>query len=267
MGVLAHVRLGRLTWHNRFGFASTASHQALHRAGDWLAPLMAIVEVLSHALRPVSLAPSVWQHVWRPSRARIFTDLTKLVIPVAFYVLGAFVCVLQAFSSRFSARCYCAGGRHDHRRFDDAYGEPHGEREKREGGRRTDGAAIVQSSSLSRSSLCLTPALRWRLRVKPLCRVGPSRSAQVSGWAWRPSGSDSTRARYGGRHGEYRLTQPADRLFTPFILGLALMEAPLPRWSSPSSCKERSRRQRTRGARRPLVADQPAANDEDPASR
>jgi F-type H+-transporting ATPase subunit a len=27
----------------------------------------------------------------------IFTDLTYAVIPVAFYVLGAFVCVVQAF--------------------------------------------------------------------------------------------------------------------------------------------------------------------------
>jgi len=27
----------------------------------------------------------------------IFTDLTKLVIPVAFYVLGAFVSLVQAF--------------------------------------------------------------------------------------------------------------------------------------------------------------------------
>jgi F-type H+-transporting ATPase subunit a len=38
----------------------------------------------------------------------IFTGLTKVVIPVIFYFLGAFVCVLQAFVFTLLSMVYVA---------------------------------------------------------------------------------------------------------------------------------------------------------------
>ncbi len=82
----------------------------------WLAPLMAIVEVLSHVFRPVSLAIRLFGNMFADHLVLgIFTDLTKVVIPVAFYVLGAFVCVLQAFVFTILSTVYIAlAVAHDH---------------------------------------------------------------------------------------------------------------------------------------------------------
>ena len=62
-----------------------------------LAPLMIIVELFSHAFRPASLAIRLYGNMFADHLLLgIFTDLTKLVIPVVFYVLGTFVSLVQA---------------------------------------------------------------------------------------------------------------------------------------------------------------------------
>jgi len=62
-----------------------------------LAPLMVIVELFSHLFRPASLAIRLYGNMFADHLLLgIFTDLTKFVIPVVFYVLGTFVSLVQA---------------------------------------------------------------------------------------------------------------------------------------------------------------------------
>jgi len=71
-----------------------------HFAGPiwWLAVLMVPLELIDNLVRPVSLALRLFGNMTGDHLVlEIFTDLTKLVIPVAFYMLGAFVSIIQAF--------------------------------------------------------------------------------------------------------------------------------------------------------------------------
>ncbi len=62
-----------------------------------LAPLMIIVELFSHLFRPASLAIRLYGNMFADHLLLgIFTDLTKLIIPVIFYLLGTFVSLVQA---------------------------------------------------------------------------------------------------------------------------------------------------------------------------
>ncbi len=62
-----------------------------------LAPLMIIVELFSHLFRPASLAIRLYGNMFADHLLLgIFTDLTKLLIPVVFYILGTFVSLVQA---------------------------------------------------------------------------------------------------------------------------------------------------------------------------
>src|SRR5262249_29842669 len=64
----------------------------------FLAPLMLVVELFSHLFRPVSLGIRLFANMFADHQVvEIFTDLTKLFVPVIFYCLGAFVAVVQAF--------------------------------------------------------------------------------------------------------------------------------------------------------------------------
>jgi len=104
--------------YNYLGFREHGVSYLEHFIGPviWLAPLMVIVEVLSHVFRPVSLAIRLFGNMFADHLVLgIYTDLTKLVIPVAFYVLGAFVCVLQAFVFTILSTVYIAlAVAHDH---------------------------------------------------------------------------------------------------------------------------------------------------------
>jgi F-type H+-transporting ATPase subunit a len=62
-----------------------------------LAPLMIVVELFSHLFRPASLAIRLYGNMFADHLLLgIFTDLTKVVIPVVFYLLGTFVSLVQA---------------------------------------------------------------------------------------------------------------------------------------------------------------------------
>ena len=74
-----------------------------------LYPLMLVVELFSHVFRPISLGIRLFANMVADHQVvEIFTGLTKIGIPVAFYVLGAFVAVVQAFVFTMLSAIYIA---------------------------------------------------------------------------------------------------------------------------------------------------------------
>jgi len=75
----------------------------------FLAPLMLVVEVFSQLFRPVSLGIRLFANMFADHQVvEIFTGLTKVIVPVVFYVLGAFVAVVQAFVFTMLTAIYIA---------------------------------------------------------------------------------------------------------------------------------------------------------------
>lgn len=71
-----------------------------HFAGPiwWLAVLMFPLEIIGAFVRPISLGLRLFGNMTGDHLVlEIFTDLTKVVIPVIFYFFGTLVSVLQAF--------------------------------------------------------------------------------------------------------------------------------------------------------------------------
>lgn len=68
-----------------------------------------ILELFSHGFRPVSLSLRLFGNMMGDHEViGAFTGLTKLVIPVAFYVLGTLVSVIQAFVFMVLSMIYVA---------------------------------------------------------------------------------------------------------------------------------------------------------------
>jgi F-type H+-transporting ATPase subunit a len=86
--------------YNYFGFREQGAGYLKHFVGPLplLAVLMVPLEIIDNCVRPVTLSLRLAANMSADHLVLgIFTDLTKLVIPVVFYVLGAFVCVVQTF--------------------------------------------------------------------------------------------------------------------------------------------------------------------------
>ena len=63
-----------------------------------IAPFMFILEVISHIMRPVSLAFRLYGNMLGDHTVlSAFVDMAPFLIPVVFYFLGLFVCTMQAF--------------------------------------------------------------------------------------------------------------------------------------------------------------------------
>ena len=63
-----------------------------------LAPLMFLIELVSHIVRPVSLAVRLFGNITGDHVVLgIFSDLVPLIVPVIFFALGIFVSFIQAF--------------------------------------------------------------------------------------------------------------------------------------------------------------------------
>jgi F-type H+-transporting ATPase subunit a len=63
----------------------------------FLAPLFILIEVFSHAFRPISLSIRLYGNMFGDHLVlEIFSNLTKLVVPVIFYILGSLVSIIQA---------------------------------------------------------------------------------------------------------------------------------------------------------------------------
>ena len=103
-----------------------------HFAGPvwWLAPLLFPIELIGNLVRPVSLGMRLFGNMTGDHIVlEIFTDLTKVVIPVIFYFLGAFVSFIQAFVFTLLSAVYVqlALGHDDHEHaHDDAHAPAHG---------------------------------------------------------------------------------------------------------------------------------------------
>lgn len=82
----------------------------------WLAPLMVVIELISHLVRPVSLGLRL-ANVMKGDHTvlGIFLDLVPILVPIPFYVLGIFVCFVQAFVFTLLSMVYVSMAiAHDH---------------------------------------------------------------------------------------------------------------------------------------------------------
>ena len=64
----------------------------------WIAPLMFVIELLSHLFRPFSLSVRLFGNIFGDHTVlAIFSGLVPLVVPVIFLILGLAVALIQAF--------------------------------------------------------------------------------------------------------------------------------------------------------------------------
>lgn len=64
----------------------------------WLAPLVAAIELIGHAVRPLSLSLRLYGNILGDHMVLgIFSQLAPLIVPVVFMALGLFVSFIQAF--------------------------------------------------------------------------------------------------------------------------------------------------------------------------
>lgn len=76
----------------------------------FLAPLMFVIEVLSHLVRPVSLSVRLFGNMTGDHTViAVFTDLVPVVVPVLFLGLGTFVCFVQALVFTMLSMIYVSG--------------------------------------------------------------------------------------------------------------------------------------------------------------
>jgi F-type H+-transporting ATPase subunit a len=85
--------------YNYFGIREHKVHYFKQFMGPMLllSPLFIVIELASHIFRPISLSIRLFGNMFGDHLVlEIFTNLTKLFIPVLFYVLGTLVSLIQA---------------------------------------------------------------------------------------------------------------------------------------------------------------------------
>ncbi len=85
--------------YNFYGFKEHGAGYIKHFMGPvwWLAPLMFVIELISHLVRPASLSIRLFGNINGDHIAvGIFEALTKVLVPVFFMGLGLFVAFIQA---------------------------------------------------------------------------------------------------------------------------------------------------------------------------
>lgn len=110
---------------NYYGFKVAGIGYLKHMAGPfwWLAWLIFPLEMIGVFVRPASLGLRLFGNMFGDHLVlEIFTDLTKVVIPVVFYFLGTLVSVIQAFVFMLLSMIYIALGVHS---ADHGHGEGH----------------------------------------------------------------------------------------------------------------------------------------------
>ena len=104
--------------YNFYGLKEQGGAYLKHFLGPmiFLAPLFLVIELFSHAFRPLSLGIRLYANMYADHQVLgIFTDLTKIGVPVIFYGLGAFVCVVQSFVFTMLSAIYISlAVSHDH---------------------------------------------------------------------------------------------------------------------------------------------------------
>ena len=85
--------------YHYFGVRANGAHYIKQFMGPMLmlAPLLFVIELFSHIFRPVSLSIRLFGNMFGDHLVlETFSNLTKLVVPVVFYILGTLVSVIQA---------------------------------------------------------------------------------------------------------------------------------------------------------------------------
>jgi F-type H+-transporting ATPase subunit a len=98
---------------NDYGFKVAGIGYLKHMAGPfwWLAWLIFPLEMIGVFVRPASLGLRLFGNMFGDHLVlEIFTDLTKVVVPVVFYFLGTLVSVIQAFVFMLLSMIYIALG-------------------------------------------------------------------------------------------------------------------------------------------------------------
>jgi len=93
MGIIVFIA------YHYYGVRANKAHYIKQFMGPMLllAPLLFVIEMFSHIFRPVSLSIRLFGNMFGDHLVlETFSNLTKLVIPVAFYILGTLVSVIQA---------------------------------------------------------------------------------------------------------------------------------------------------------------------------
>ncbi len=83
----------------------------------FMAPLIFVLEVISHAMRPLTLGLRIRGNMLGDHTVlAIFSDLVPYIVPIPFYCLGIFVCFMQAFVFTLLTMIYIgmAVETHDH---------------------------------------------------------------------------------------------------------------------------------------------------------
>lgn len=86
--------------YNYYGFRAHGIGYLRHFMGPiwWLVVLMLPLELIDNFLRPITLNLRLMMNMFADHLVLdIFTDLTRVIVPVVFYMLGTFVSVIQAF--------------------------------------------------------------------------------------------------------------------------------------------------------------------------
>jgi F-type H+-transporting ATPase subunit a len=86
--------------YNYFGVQANGAGYIKQFMGPvlFLAPFFLVLEAVSHLVRPASLALRLFGNIFGDHLVvEIFTQLTKVGVPVLFYALGALVSFIQAF--------------------------------------------------------------------------------------------------------------------------------------------------------------------------
>ena len=86
--------------YNYYGFKENGIGYLKQFAGPiiYIAPLIFVIELVSHLVRPVSLSLRLfWNITGDHLVVGIFTNLIHLIIPAIFIALGLFIALLQAF--------------------------------------------------------------------------------------------------------------------------------------------------------------------------
>jgi len=97
--------------YNFYGVKENGISYLKHFMGPmiYMAPLMIVIELISHLVRPLSLSLRLfWNMTGDHLVLGIFTNLTHLVIPAVFIALGLFVSFLQAFIFTVLSAIYIA---------------------------------------------------------------------------------------------------------------------------------------------------------------
>jgi F-type H+-transporting ATPase subunit a len=105
-------------YYNYYGFKTNGIGYLKHFLGPVLplAPLMLIIELISHLARPLSLGLRLRGNMTGDHMVLgVFSELVPYLVPIIFMALGLFVCFVQAFVFSLLTMVYISlASSHDH---------------------------------------------------------------------------------------------------------------------------------------------------------